>query len=100
MTTLAGHKIHTWRKAAGLTRAELGQKFTPAVPDGTVQGWEMEGKRPRDPAVVAQIAREGIAVLNDWHLPATCALCDRAADAPDVATCREQGCPIAARLVA
>lgn len=96
MTTLAGRKIAQFRDAQQpkLSReafaARYGAKMT------TVQGWEVEGKRPDKPEAVNRIAADGIASHADWYVPAVCPECERPSDAADAQDCAAKHCPIAA----
>lgn len=65
MTTLAGSKIRRFREDRSLSRAAFGAWFD--TPGSTVQGWEEEGKRA-SPAVLNQIAANGIAHHQDWYV--------------------------------
>jgi 3-deoxy-7-phosphoheptulonate synthase len=65
MTTLAGSKIRRFREERSLSRAAFGAWFD--TPGSTVQGWEEDGKRA-SPAVLNQIAANGIAHHQDWYV--------------------------------
>ncbi|WP_448657960.1 class II 3-deoxy-7-phosphoheptulonate synthase [Sphingomonas sp. CJ99] len=67
MMTLAGSKIRRFREERSLSRSAFGAWF--GTPGSTVQGWEEDGKRA-NPAVVNQIAANGIAHHQDWYLAA------------------------------
>ena len=100
MTTLAGSKIRRYREAQTprLTRTAFGERF--GAGHSTVQGWEEEGKIPRDAATLRRLALTGICSLEDWYRPVLCPRCELAGDDPRLELCRIAGCPMAAAQVA